>query len=276
LAAHWALGLSTGRLYLLPLNGAPVILADPPGLAGKLLIDCGNEASAEELLTPFLCAQGVNRLKGFCLADGRVAFFGGAKVILTNFSAAGIFTGAARDRSAAYRSLLRELRRASGWRAVKDGDEIAGWTVLHPGPLDQFPQADDNSVVLQRRLNGQLVLLLPALGRDGQEALMSHHPELRADIVVAGLPARDEPLCEPLLDLLRPGLIVIADAKLPATSRSPEKLRRRLALRRARVVYLRDNGALTLELRPRDWSLRGAEGRQAIDPPPSEPDEPPL
>jgi ComEC/Rec2-related protein len=265
LAGHWAWGLRAARLEVLPLNGAPVILARPPGLAGKLLIDCGNEKSAREFLTPFLCAQGVNRLAGLCLAGGRLAFFGGAKVILTNFSVAEVFTGAAQDRSPPYRGLMRDLRPAGSWRSVKDGDSMAGWTVLHPGPSDQFPQADDNAVALQRRLNGQSVLLLPALGRDGQEALMRHHPELRADIVVAGLPAREEPLCDPLLDLLRPGLIVIADAKFPATSRAPEKLRQRLARHAARVVYVRDNGALTLEIGPRSWSMHTADGEPAIE-----------
>jgi beta-lactamase superfamily II metal-dependent hydrolase len=91
--------------------------------------------------------------------------------------------------------------------------------VLHPGPSDQFAQADDNAVVLRRDFYGHSVLLLPALGRDGQDALMHRHPDLRAEIVIAGLPARDEPLCEPLLDQLRPQLIVMADAKFPAHAR---------------------------------------------------------
>jgi beta-lactamase superfamily II metal-dependent hydrolase len=184
---------------------------------------------------------------------------------LTNFSPAEVFTGATQDRSPAYRDLMAELRQTGRWRAVKDGDKITGWTALHPGASDPFPQADDNAVALQRRLGGRSVLLLPALGRQGQEALMRRHPELRADIVVAGLPASDEPLCEPLLELLRPGLIVIADAKFPATRRAPEKLRQRLARRAAPVVYVSQKGALTLEVGPRGRSLRTADGQPAIE-----------
>ena len=104
---------------------------------------------------------------------------------------------------------------------------------------------------------------------------MRRHPDLRAEFVVAGLPARDEPLCEPLLDLLRPRIIVMADAKFPATRRAPEKLRQRLGRRGARVVYGRDNGALTLELASGGWSLRTADGLPAVNPPPSEPGEAP-
>jgi beta-lactamase superfamily II metal-dependent hydrolase len=170
---------------------------------------------------------------------------------------------------------MSDLRQTRGWRAVKDGDTIDGWAVLHPGPSDQFAQADDNAVVLRREFNGHSVLLLPALGRDGQEALMRRHPDLRAEFVVTGLPAREEPLCEPLLDLLRPRLIVIADAAFPATRRASAKLRERLARRDARVVYGRDNGALTLELARSGWFLRTADGQPAVGPSPIEPSETP-
>ncbi len=72
-------------------------------------------------------------------------------------------------------------------------------------------------------------------------------------------------MCEPLLDLLRPGVIVIADAKYPATRRAPEELRQRLARRTARVVYVGQTGALTVELGPRGWSLRTADGQPVLE-----------
>ena len=103
-------------------------------------------------------------------------------------------------------------------------------------------QADDNALVLRRECNGRSILLLPALARDGQDALMRRHPDLRADIVVAGLPARDEPLCDPLLDMLQARWIIIADAEFPATRRASPKLRQRLARRAAQVVYCHDTG----------------------------------
>jgi competence protein ComEC len=272
---HWALGLRAARLDVLPLHGAPAILVTAPGWEGKFLLDCGNEESAREFLTPFLAAQGVNHLAGLGLGVGRMEYFGGARLILSNFPASGIFTGAAPDRSPGFHQLLNELRQTRGWRPVRDGDSIDGWSVLHPGPSDQFTQADDNALVLRRDLNGHSILLLPALGRDGQDALMRRHPELRAEIVIAGLPARDEPLCPPLLDQVQPRLIVVADAAFPATRRAPVKLRQRLARQTARVVYARDHGALTLELTPSAWTLLSADGQPAVDPPPVEPAEPP-
>jgi competence protein ComEC len=258
--AQWASTLRNARLDILPANGVPVILAAGPGWNNSILVDCGNEDSVRDLVKPFLCAQGVNRLATLSLAVARLEYFGGAQMILTNFSVAAISTGAPRERSTAFGSLITELRENHALRAVKDGDSIAGWAVLHPGQSDQFAQADDNAVVLRREFNGHSILLLPALGRDGQEALMRRHPGLRAEFVIAGLPARDEPCCDPLLELLQPRLILIADAKFPATRRAPEKLRERLARRGSHVIYGRDHGALTLEFVPGGWHLRDAEG----------------
>jgi len=147
---------------------------------------------------------------------------------------------------------------------VKDGDAVAGWTVVHPGASDQFTQADDNAIALRRDFNGHSVLLLPSLGRDGQGSLMRRHPDLRAEIIIAGLPARDEPLCAPFLEMVRPQVILIADAQFPATRRAPEKLRARLARGGARVIYGRDNGALTLEFSPGERFVRNADGLPAV------------
>ncbi len=260
IATHWILSWRIARLDILPAGGAPVIVVSPPGLERKLLVNCGNDESAANLVKPFLCAHGVNRMTGVCLAVGRLEYFGGAKRILTDFAADGVFASAIPNRSAAYQSLVADLRRGRGWQAVSDGDLVSGWTVLHPGANEKFAQADDNALALRRELNGQSILLLPSLGRDGQDALMRRHPDLRADIVIAGLPARDEPLCEPLLDQLRPKMIIIADAAFPATKRASAKLRERLQGRATAVIFERDTGALTLQLTQNGSSLQTADG----------------
>ena len=177
-------------------------------------------------------------------------------MILDNFPTDRIFTSDAPSRSEAYRNLIDELQPAT----LHDGDRLGAWSVLHPDAADKFTRADDNALVLCRDYNGRSILLMPALARDGQDALMRRHPHLRADIVVAGLPMRDEPLCDPLLDTLQPRLIIIADSEFPATRRASAKLRQRLARRTAPVVYCHNNGALTLDLAPQSYTLRTANG----------------
>lgn len=237
------------RVHLLPLNGAAVVVTESPA-AGTSLLDCGNETAAGEFLKPFLCAQGVNALDSLSLGVGRVEHCGGAQTILSSFAVESVFTAENPSRSIRYRQLIDSLKKDGRIQFTRDGMTAGGWTVLHPAAGDDFTQADDFSLVLRREFYGHSVLILPSLGRAGQDALLRRHPELRAEIVVAGLPARDEPLCDPLLERLRPGTVVIVDSNYPATRRASAGLRARLARRGVKTLYCRDTGALTLEMAP--------------------------
>jgi competence protein ComEC len=256
LAAQWALSKRIAHINVLPVKGAPVIFVDSPWRQENLLVDCGDAESAAEVVKPFLCAQGVNRLPAVCLAVALMPHFGGARTILESFPAARVFTGSATARSQAYRDLIANLRPV----AVHDGDSVGDWSILNPGVADQFPQADNNALALREQFYNRSILLLPALGRDGQDALMRRHPELRADFVIAGLPSRDEPLCEPLLDMLRARIVIIADSEFPANRRAPARLRDRLARRPEQIIYCHNEGAITLDIAPEKYSLHTADG----------------
>ncbi len=88
--------------------------------------------------------------------------------------------------------------------------------------------------MLLGNLSGTKILLLSDLGRDGQSALLERTNDLRADIVVAGLPTEGEPLCDALLDAIQPKVIVIADSEFPANRRASRELKERLARKRCR------------------------------------------
>ena len=262
--ADWQWQRGAERLDVLALRGAPAIFVTGSGINRDLLADCGDTVSADGIVKPFLHAQGINRLAEFCLTSGYQQSMGGAQIVLTNFLPAAVLAGPARVRSPVYRQVTAELEQTPGFlRNVQDGDNVAGWTVLYPRADDKFAAADEVSLALYRSLNGHSVLLLPALGLDGQRLLMNRHPDLRAEIVIAGLPSRDEPLDEPLLEMLQAKLIIIADSGMPATRRAPPRLRQRLEEHRdCRVVYCRDTGSLTLLLRRDGWQLRDASGEE--------------
>jgi beta-lactamase superfamily II metal-dependent hydrolase len=127
-------------------------------------------------------------------------------------------------------------------------------------PSDHFPKADDNALVLQSDLNGTRVLLCSDLGRAGQSALLSRKLDLRADIVLTGLPSAGEPLCDALLDAIQPQLIIVGDSEFPASERAGPDLRKRLAERSIPVIYTREAGAVTIEFRSHRWKLRTMNG----------------
>jgi beta-lactamase superfamily II metal-dependent hydrolase len=104
-------------------------------------------------------------------------------------------------------------------------------------------------------------LLLSDLGRNGQSALLAHTNDLRADIVIAGLPDGGEPLCDALLEAVQPKAIVIADSEFPATRRASRELKQRLSERNVPVIYTRTAGAVKIVTRPDGWELQTMNGQ---------------
>jgi competence protein ComEC len=248
-------------LTVLPVNGGMAIYFDGPGQKGDWVLDSGNTNAVEFIAKPFLRAQGVNRLATLLLSHGDLRHIGGAGILARLFSVNQVCASPVRFRSPAYRRLLEQLEAVPGLlRRVSRGDRVGSWAVLHPEPQDRFPQADDNALVLLGTVEGTRILLLSDLGRPGQNALIEREPDLRADIIVAGLPTATEALSDALLDLLQPRAIIIADSEFPVSERAGKTLRERLARRGAPVLYTRFSGAATIELRPTGWEIRTMEG----------------
>jgi DNA internalization-related competence protein ComEC/Rec2 len=265
-AVQWQKAWTTTRVTVLPLQGGMAVYTDALRRRDDLLVDCGNEVSVQFVTKPFLQAQGVNRLPGLLLTHGDLRHVGGAPRIDQSFNAERIYVSDVRFRSTAYRQLLEEWRhRSNAIQMVHRGDAVAGWRVLHPASQDRFAQADDNVVVLSKEIGGVRILLLSDLGKPGQNALLQREPALQADIVVAGLPAKTEPVADAFLEAVRPKVIVIVDAEYPATERASRKLQQRLARCPVPVLYTRETGTVTVEVRGQQWALRSMSGIEMKD-----------
>jgi competence protein ComEC len=249
------------RLNVLSLNGGSSIYFDAPGKKDDLLVDCGSLNSVEFTTKPFLRAQGVNTLPNFLLTHGDINHVGGGELVANLFSAKHIYASAVHFRSSAYRNLMNVFDRKPGWvRNINRNDRIGSWTVLHPNPTDHFSQGDDGAVVLFGTIGKARVLLLSDLGRPGQNALLDRNPGLKADIVVTGLPAKTEPICDDLLDQLQPRLIIVSDSEFPASERASAKLCERLAQKNVPVLYTHVTGSATIEFREDKWTLQTMSG----------------
>jgi beta-lactamase superfamily II metal-dependent hydrolase len=157
----------------------------------------------------------------------------------------------------AYRRMFTDLQREpSRLRTVHRGDALGPWRVLHPTPTDDATQADDGALVIVGEFNGTSILLLSDLGRIGQNQLFDRTPDLRADIVVTGIPTQSEPISDALLDAIQPRVIIVADPEVPATERAKTQLQERLALRNIPVLYTRNSGAITISLTPNDCLIQ--------------------
>jgi DNA internalization-related competence protein ComEC/Rec2 len=244
---QWQRDRAIVRVTILPLNGGDAVFLDQPDRLTDWLIDCGNVLAAEFVTKPFLRAQGVNRLSHLLLTHGDLQHVGGAQFIRENFRPKEICASPVRFRSPAYRKVLEGLGTgATLVKTIKRGDQIEPWTVLHPDAEDNFPQADDNAVVLRAEIHSTSILLLSDLGRPGQNALIQRGAALKSDILVAGLPRQSEPLADALIDAIQPRVIIITDAEFPATERASPSLRERLAQRQLPVIYTRETGSIRI------------------------------
>ncbi len=263
-AWRWLKSRDVVEISALPLNGGHSVFVNPSGHKADWLIDCGNTNAVEFTLKPFLRGQGVNRAPRLVLTHGDLRDIGGTDTLEQIFGPGEIYTSAINFRSAKYRAIITNLERTPERRHILNrGDAVGIWRVLHPETGDRFPQADDNALVLLGTFSNTRVLLLSDLGRPGQEVLMQREPDLRADILVTGLPEQTEPVGDALLDGVRPRVIIIADSEFPATKRASPRLRERLARRNVPVLFTRETGAVTLTVGPSGWRLRTMDGQRA-------------
>jgi beta-lactamase superfamily II metal-dependent hydrolase len=250
------------RVTILPFNNGHAVYLESSRNSGDWLIDCGNDSSVDMVVKPFLRAHGVNRLANFALTHGEMPYTGGANSIVTLFSPKNIYLSSIHFRSPEYTKFEIIMAANTALRhPLHSGDHLGPWTVLHPDSSTHFPKASDNTLVLRAEINGVRLLLCSDLGHPGQNALFDHHDtnDLRADIVVAGMPAENEPLGEALLDAIQPRVIVIADSSV---KRAGENFRERLARRNIPVFYTVESDAVTLTLRNGRWQASGMEGKR--------------
>ncbi len=247
-------------IEVLPLSGAHAVFVDAPGRTRDCLVDCGSSNAVEFLTRPFLSARGVNSVRRLVLTHGDLRFFGGFDLLDAALPIREVAGPDVRFRSRKYREMTARLEEAGRWARLKAGDAFGPWRVLHPGAHDRFDTADDGALVLLGTFHGTRVLLLSDLGRVGQERLLERAADVRAEIVIAGLPEGGEPLSDSLLAAIEPRLIVVADSEYPATHRAGPRLRERLSRRAVPVLYTRETGAVTLTFLPSSWRLTTARG----------------
>jgi competence protein ComEC len=250
------------KLTILPLNGGHSIFVDAAGRKNDWLIDCGNENAVNFTFKHFLRAQGVNKISRLALTEGNLQNCGGAELLDQLFGIGELWTSGARFRSSAYRGIISQFEKSSRHKIFNRGDEAGCWQVLWPPATNNSQRADDSALVLLGNFSGTKILLLSDLSRAGQNELLARTNDLRADIVVAGLPNEGEPLCDALIDAIQPKIIVIADSEFPAQRRASPELKSRIAEKNIPVIYTRDSGAVTIMADKRRCILQTMDGQK--------------
>jgi competence protein ComEC len=271
---QWQSSRAETDLTLLPLNGGHAIYVDADGRKNDWLINCGNENAVNFTLKDYLRAQGVNTLPRLILTVGDTRNAGGAHRLDELFAIGELWTSPMKFRSPAYRNAVAAFEADDSPPAVdhppgpsrhhllNSGDTAGCWQVLFPTTTNAVAKADDRPLVLRGNFHGTKVLLLSDLSRIGQSDLLASTNDLRADIVIAGLPAKGEPLCDALIDASQPKVVVIADSDFPATRRASRALHERLAQKSLPVIYTRTAGAVKIAVDQAGWKLATRDGQE--------------
>ena len=258
---RWESARAETDLTVLPLNGGAAVYVDAAGRRNDWLINCGSEDAVEFTLKEYLRAHGVNFLPRLALADGNTRNGGGAARLDELFGIGELWTSGVESRAA--KAALRKLtsRRPPGWVHTLNSGDIQGcWQALFPAATNSAARTGDAALVLRGDFPGLRVLWLSELSRAGQSELLAQTRDLRAEVVIVGLPEAGEPLCDALLAAIQPRVVIIADSEFPASRRASRTLQARLARANATVIYTRAAGAAKLEITPKGWRLRTSLG----------------
>lgn len=256
------------RLTILPLGEGYGAYLRSNRSSDDWLIDCGNDASLEMVTTPYLHAQGVNRLSHLVLTHGNIHYVGGGESLIKLFHPKTVLLNPVLSHSPNYRNITSFVRtNLPPQPSPKPGEHFGPWTVLHPDSARPSSRADDNAIVLLGDVDGARVLLLSNLGRIGQNALLSRTNNLHADVLVAATSdssgnSDEAPFSETLLNAIQPRVIVIHDSPSHPAS---ELLQKQLELRHVPVLYTRQTRAVTLTTRHNHWQLTAMNGTTISD-----------
>jgi beta-lactamase superfamily II metal-dependent hydrolase len=161
------------------------------------LFDCGDESRYNHTVLPYLRSRGVNRLDGLLLTHGNVKHIGAGATAIGDFRPYFLAESTQQDRSSTRRNLHAWLARHQLGKGLYMRDDFirlnhtATVRVLYPPAGLKRSSAGDMALVLQLQAGRTRTLLMSASGFTTEQWLLENEPDLHADILIKGQPAKD-------------------------------------------------------------------------------------
>ena len=275
-----------GRLHVTVLDvgqGDATLIAFPRG--ARLLVDTGGFAGATtfdvgaRVVAPALWARGVGSLEALVITHGDPDHIGGAPSVIRDFSPREIWEGV----PVPVHAPLRQLREAAtaagpGWRTVYAGsawtDGRAELRVWHPMPPDwERPRVrNDDSVVIELRMDRVSVVLAGDVGRDVERELAARLPAAPLRVVKAPHHGSASSSSDAFLDALAPALALVSCGLENRYGHPAPAVLARYAERGIPVLRTDRDGAVALETDGRTvWVTTFTGKRLAFDAPTTKP-----
>lgn len=223
------------------------------------LLDCGSAFAFDTTVTPYLRSRGVDTLDGLLLTHGDAQHIGGALELLNTFAPAEVVDSPLRDRSPTHRAIHASLdATAQGKSLVARGDNLPlapGVTlhVLYPPEGLRAGPADDKALVVRLDAAGKRILFTSDAGFTTERWLAENAPpdELRADILVKQMHAKDFSGTPEFLQAVGPALVVASSTRFPPQEAIREEWAAQVEALGIRLLRQDQTGAVRITL-PRD------------------------
>ncbi len=217
------------------------------------LLDCGSQRAFEHTVRGYLHFRGIDRLDGFLISHGDAAHIGGAQALLHDFQPRLIVDNGAPDRSPVHRALTSALVATFPNRTVAvTGDELkcsrdVTARILFPPAGFKAKAADDQTLVIQLLIEGKpRILFTFDSGTATEHALLAHHIDLHADVLVKGKNRTGVSGSPEFLDAVRPQIIVATSRDFPNSERLTDEWAEMVRTRGIKLFRQDESGAVTL------------------------------
>jgi competence protein ComEC len=249
------------EITVLDLDQGVAVFLDVPGERHDWLIDGGDRHSGRSVEN-FLRHQGVDRLGAVVLTGGDKGRVAGLSTVTRKIPVAQAIDSGAAVNSPSHRQWLVEIRRQSiPLRRLAAGEEIRLGEDVRVRAL--YPPADgatgrrrDEVLVLAVQYGPTRTLLTSDAGAAVERALLVARTDLRADLLVKGRHATEPSATREFRAAVQPRAVVITGERRPGIRYPEPELTEWLERHGGRLYRTAEQGAVTIRLTARGWSIR--------------------
>jgi competence protein ComEC len=274
---------SNAKVTFIDVGQGDSILIELPFRKGVYLIDTGGKVEqklkkwqegrpefdpGEDIVVPFLKANGIRQISGLILTHGDIDHTGGAFAVVREIKVNNIISSRTPKTEQHILKLIKEsknkvlsikyLRRGQSWEI-----ENQYFYVLHPkiGENISYKNENDQSLVILAKLYNIPILLTGDLENRGEAALIKAYPNLRASILKVGHHGSKTSTNSPLLNTVQPKVAIISVGKFNRFGHPHQSVLKRLAETNVKILRTDELGAikLVIDKKGRVSVLYGAE-----------------
>ncbi len=250
-------GEQTTTLSVLNVGDGEAVFVGTPAARHDALIDCGPAKSADFVLRPFLRAQGCAAIETLILTHPDANHLGAIGTVLDDFHPRRIFDNGQSRWTRLPSGLLpgfQASRLVAG--ATLPLGAAAELRVLYPA-VGRLPSVADNAaLVLQLRCGLHRVLLASDIGATVERTLVASGVDLRSDVLVKGLHAREDSCTDDFLDAVAPQWVVISAGENTLEQPAMRTVLERIQVHGAQWLSTGRNGGVTIHLGPDDLDVK--------------------